>query len=281
MKCFVLIFSSLFLQSCTYLFFHPTHETFLTPAQLNIPYEDVYLTTPDNIKLHAWYIPAVLPKNATPKGSILFLHGNAENISTHTFNVIWLVKEGYNLMALDYRGYGKSEGTPDFKGMETDINTAVKYLTERTGGKIFLLGQSLGGALTVSALAKSKDQDKISGIIVDSAFSNSRRIAREKVAGIWLLWPFQYPLSYLVKENDAEGSIKNLKMPKLFIAVMDDEVVPATHTQILYNAAPEPKQLLTLPVGFHIQALLNEQVRKEFLDFLNTYGVQSNPNSIK
>lgn len=256
------------LQSCTFLFFYPTQEIILTPAELGLAYKDIVLTTPDGLRLHAWDIPALLPEGTPSKGTILFLHGNAENISTHTFGVVWLVLAGYDLFALDYRGYGQSEGTPDLKGMENDINTALKYLTEHKSGKLFVLGQSLGGSLAIAALAESPYRDEVSGLIVDSAFSSTRRIAREKAADVWFLWPFQYPLSLLVEENAPDERVKLLSMPSFFVTTAQDRVVPPHHTRLLYENAPMPKEIVIAPKGGHIHAFGEAEVRRRLMEFL-------------
>lgn len=255
------------LQGCTFLFFHPTREIMLTPGELGLAYQDITLTTPDGVRLHAWDIPAVLPEGTPSRGTILFLHGNAENISTHTFGVLWLVLAGYDLFALDYRGYGQSEGTPDLAGMETDINTALKYLTEHKSGKLFVLGQSLGGSLAVAALSASPYRNEVSGVVVDSAFSSTRRIAREKAADVWFLWPFQYPLSLLVEENAPEERVKKLSMPKFFVTTAQDSVVPPHHTRALYDRASAPKEIVIAPKGGHIHAFGDAEVRERLMDF--------------
>lgn len=264
----------LFLSGCSGLLFHPEKELEFDPSRLGLPYENVTLKTPDGLQLHAWFIPAYSDQeNTAPaKGTILFLHGNAENISSHTFGVLWIVLKGYNLMALDYRGFGKSEGSPSMAGAETDIQTALQYLTEKYPGQtLFVFGQSIGGTLAVSGVAKSPYQNRINGIIIDSAFSSTRRIAREKVAQIWLLWPFQYPLSFLVESHSAETDISGLTVPKLFITTEDDNIVPVHHTRLLFDKAEAPKEIKIVPNGGHIRALSDPQAKQTFLDFLEKH----------
>lgn len=255
----------LLLQGCTSLFFYPSRETALLPSDLGMKYENVYLKTPDGLKLHAWDISPVLEEGEKEKGTVLFLHGNAENISTHTFGMLWLPLNGYRLFAPDYRGYGASEGTPSLGGLETDINAALKFLTARGDSPVFVFGQSLGAALTVSALAESPYASRVSAVVIDSGFSSTRRIAREKVATIWLFWPFQYPLSFLVAENDPEGKVEKLKMPKLFLTTQDDAIVPPHHTKILYDKAAEPKELFVAEKGGHIRATRDKAAREKVL----------------
>jgi pimeloyl-ACP methyl ester carboxylesterase len=254
------------------LLFHPEKELILTPARLELPYEDMKIKTPDGIDLHGWYIPAYCSgKTPCPsRGTVLFLHGNAENISTHTFSVIWLITYGYDLVAPDYRGFGKSQGSVSLSESETDIRTILDYLLEKNPDKpLFVFGQSIGATLAVSAVAKYKHQDKIAGVVIDSAFAKARQIAREKTSQFWLTWPFQYPLSFLVPENDAIGNVARIKAPKLFLTTEDDPVVPPHHTRDLYAKAVPPKVLEIVETGGHIRALFDEKAKKTFLEFLD------------
>src|SRR3569832_2042212 len=107
--------------------------------------EDVYLTSADGVRLHAWLLPSTVPSKAT----ILFLHGNAQNISAHIGNVAWLPSQGYNVFLLDYRGYGLSQGAPQLPGLFADIEAAADYIALREDLNrvpFVILGQSLGGA---------------------------------------------------------------------------------------------------------------------------------------
>lgn len=265
------------LAGCSNFLLHPEKEYILTPARLELPYEDMTIRTPDDINLRAWYIPAYCPEKPScpSKGNILYLHGNAENISSHTFSVIWLILYGYNLIPLDYRGFGESEGSVSLSGAETDIRAAIDYLSEKYPDQpLFVFGQSIGAALTVSAVGKYKHQERLAGVIIDSAFSKARRIAREKIGQIWLLWPLQYPLSFLVPENDAEGSVHKITVPKLFMTTEDDAVVLPHHTRDLYAKAVQPKELEIVETGGHIRSLNNEKGKDALLRFLEKYGKQ-------
>lgn len=273
MKKAFLIFFFFLTAGCSNLLFHPEKEFVLEPSRLDLPYENLSLQTPDGIKLHAWFIPAYCGgKTPCPaKANILYLHGNAENISSHTFSVLWLILYGYNLTALDYRGFGRSEGSVSLSGAETDVQTAINYLLDKYPDQpLFVFGQSIGASLAVSAVAKSGLSDRIAGVVIDSAFSKARRIAREKVAQIWPLWPFQYPLSFLVAENDPEGNVARIKAPKLFLTTEDDKTVPPHHTRRLYTKAAAPKELEIAPAGGHIRALNNERSKNVLLKFLET-----------
>lgn len=275
-----LLFCLCFLLSgCSTFLFYPTREYVTDLHDVGIPVKDICLETPDKVRLNAWFVPAFDPKTKTEtpaKGTILFLHGNAENMSTHILGVLWLSFENYNILALDYRGFGRSQGSPSLGGAETDIQTALHWLVENQTGDIFVLGQSIGGALTLSAIDKSPDKDKVSALVIDSAFSSSRKIAREKVGASWLFWAFQYPISWTVAENNPLKHAKRLTLPKLFITTQSDAVVPASHTLRLYEQAAEPKKIVIVPHGEHIQAFNDATARLAVLDFLEQYAKAPN-----
>lgn len=107
MRILAILVLCLGLAACAGLLFYPDRHIRLTPERLGLDYEDVHLTAADGTKLHAWLLLA----QGEAHGFVLFLHGNAENISTHIHNVAWLPAEGYQILLLDYRGYGRSEGS--------------------------------------------------------------------------------------------------------------------------------------------------------------------------
>ncbi|HKJ87186.1 MAG TPA: alpha/beta fold hydrolase, partial [Gammaproteobacteria bacterium] len=95
------------LAGCTSLFFYPDREMVLNPATLGLGFERVAFPSTDGVRLHGWYLPAETERTG---GTVLFLHGNAENISNHLRIVDWLPERGFNVFLFDYRGYGRSQG---------------------------------------------------------------------------------------------------------------------------------------------------------------------------
>ena len=89
-------------------------------ARLFLP-ENVFFKTSDGLALHGWFLKA-----RDARGTVLVLHGNAENISTHASGVLWLVPEGFNVFIFDYRGYGRSEGRPTVAGVHKDADAALE-----------------------------------------------------------------------------------------------------------------------------------------------------------
>jgi len=242
----------LLLPGCSSLFFYPDRVTYITPDRLNLDYDDIYIDTADGETLHGWWLPAEAPENDA-KGTVYFLHGNAQNISSHILNVAWLPQEGYNVFTIDYRGYGKSTGDPDIEGALHDVETGLRWLAKRpdlVGDRpVYILGQSLGGALGIALAGewtRREEQPRLNGVILDGTFSGFRAIAREKLDTFWLTWPLQIPLSWTIPA-DFEGidRIASISpVPVMIIHSVRDGIIPFHHGESLYEAAEEPKEFL-------------------------------------
>ncbi len=254
---------------CTSFFFYPRQQLLDNPTAQKFSPENIWFKASDGVNLHGWFFSG----GPNAKGTVLVLHGNAENLSTHVNSVLWLVKEEFNLFIFDYRGYGKSEGSPEIKGVHLDAEAALETLLSmpRTGGKkIVVLGQSLGGAIAVHTTATSPYKDRIAALVIDSAFSSYRLIAREKLSQFYITWPLQYPLSFLV--SDSYSPIRWIRkvspVPLLIIHGEQDTVVPVHHGQILYDEALQPKTLWRSSVPGHVSSFAVERVRKELVRYL-------------
>ncbi|MGH8732031.1 MAG: alpha/beta hydrolase [Burkholderiales bacterium] len=259
----------LLLAGCTPLFFQPHRIQVLTPDQLGLAYQEVHFPTADGLELHGWFLPA----KGCAAGTVLHLHGNAENISTHVAGVAWLPARGFNVFLIDYRGYGASEGQPTLDGAQKDIDAAMKTLLERTDvekDRIVFYGQSLGGALAVYNVAHSPFRDHIRALVIESTFSDYVEIAREKLAGHWFTWPLQWLPSLTV--DNRYSPLLAVKMispiPLLIIQGDQDAIVPVHDARQLYDAALEPKQLWIVPGARHIQAMRQEAQRDRLVAYL-------------
>jgi len=262
---------SLSLSGCTPMFFHPARELAGPPELAEGSLEEVFFPSEDGVRLHGW----ILRPLGTQKGTVLFCHGNAENMSTHVNAVLWLVKEGYRVFAFDYRGYGKSDGTPDVPGVNRDGIAALDLafrIPGAEGGGVVVFGQSLGGAIATYAVANSSHKGEIRGLIVDSAFAGYRRIVRDRlIAGIVTL-PLALPASWTVEDGYSPerwiGSVS--PVPVVVIHGTKDPVVPFSHGERLYRLAGEPKGFWKVEGGGHATALLLPDVRNQLLGFLDS-----------
>jgi hypothetical protein len=257
------------LTACTNVFFQPQQIQYMTPDKIGLAYEEVHFSSSDGVKLYGWFLPA----QGKAKGTVLFFHGNAENISTHIANVHWLQAQHYNVFLPDYRGYGGSEGSPSLKGVQDDINSSMKYLLQRTdidSERIVILAQSLGGALSIYNVAHSPYRSKIKALISESAFSDYRGIVREKLGSFWLTWPLQWPLSFTI--DNAYSPLPEVNkispIPLLIIHGDKDNVVPLSHGQALFAAAAQPKEIWVVEGGGHIEAFRHKEYQAKLLDYL-------------
>lgn len=258
---------------CTNLFLYPDRVHHLPDRALGTPAEDVWITAPDGSSLHALFLPA----QGRARATLLFLHGNAENLSSHVHAVSWLPAQGYAVLALDYRGFGRSQGVADVDAIHEDAAATLAWLAARdpaVTGPLVVYGQSLGGSVAIRLVAEADaaHRQRIAAVIADSAFASYRGIAREKLAQLWLTWPLQWPLSLLVSDrHSALDAVERISpIPLLLIQGERDAVVDASHAQRLYAAARDPKALWLVPEGGHIDAVRREPLRLRLRDYLHT-----------
>jgi len=263
---------------CSSVFFYPDKVTYVTPDRLNLDYQDIYLDTADGETLHGWWL-AAQTNGSAPKGTIYYLHGNAQNISSHIFNVAWLPPEGYNVFTIDYRGYGESTGSPDLEGSLHDVEVGMRWLAAyppAQQGPLFLLGQSLGGGLGIALASEWQtrgEQPPLSGAVFDSTFAGFRAIAREKLGSFWLTWPFQIPLSWTIQDDyegvDRIGDIS--PVPVMIIHSVRDGIIPFHDGLALYQAAKEPKEFLRTDTP-HASTFVIPAYKQALLEFLEKAG---------
>jgi fermentation-respiration switch protein FrsA (DUF1100 family) len=256
--------------ACTGLIFHPMRELQLTPAAIGLRYRDLSIVTTDGVRLHAWYLPA----QGERRGSVLYLHGNAENISTHIAAVRWLPAAGYSVLLFDYRGYGRSQGTPTLAGVHLDSDAALHrllHMPKAAGAPIIVFGQSIGGAIAISMLRRSSAACAVDELVVEGAPSGYRAIAREKLASTWLTWPLQVPLSWII--NDDFKPVHDIAqlgtMRKLLIGSTGDKVVPINHARALFTAASDPKTLWEVPDLPHTSTFALPRYRSALVTWLS------------
>ncbi len=257
------------LSACSSVIFAPSDKLYYTPEHYNLEYEQHEITVAPGIELQAWYLPA----KSAAIGTIIHLHGNGQNMSAHLSNVSWLPEQGFNVLTYDYRGYGRSQGDPSLQNSKTDLDSIIHWVIDHQGTnnqKLILFGQSLGGALAMEAMAQSRYQSCIDALVVDSSFSDLRRIAQDHLNRFWPTWPLQVPLSLAFagdfKPMQAVSQLNNL--PILFIHGTDDRVVPYYHGQILFEKANKPKALWRIENGRHIDFSRRKEFRGRLVRYL-------------
>lgn len=271
LKLFRLLWLSLLLQGCSGLLFYPEPGLPLTPQAAGLEYRDVQLTAVDGTPLHAWWLPA--KKGVAVKGTVLHLHGNGGNLAWHLGGSYWLPEQGYQVLLLDYRGYGLSQGEPSLPAVYGDIAAAFAWLQqapEVQDKPLVLLGQSLGGAMAVHYLAEHPVQRaRLQALVLDGTPANYRDVARNVLGNAWLTWPLQVPLSWMVPEADsAQYAMPQLDgLPVLIFQSIDDQVVPMASAITLYKLAAPPR-VLQLTRGAHVETFNEAVWREVMLGFL-------------
>lgn len=229
-----------------------------TPALIGLPYEEIYFNTSDKKRLNAWFVP-----NNKAKFTVIFCHGNAGNIGHRLEKILIFHKLGLGMFIFDYRGYGKSEGVPSEQGFYKDLYAAYDYLAkERRIPKenIVLYGESIGGAVVIDFAQKIKP----AALITEEAFTSVKDMIRVAL-------PF-IPHFLLASRFDSVSKIKDVTCPKLIIHSVNDEIIPFSLGEKLFEEALPPKEFLKIR-GSHNTAFLDSKEQftqglKSFLDVL-------------
>ncbi|WP_425214947.1 alpha/beta hydrolase [Tumidithrix helvetica] len=243
------------------LIYNPSPEIARFPSDRDyrLPYEDVWIAIAgSNEKIHGWWFPAPalseppsLPKEPTlalksPK-TILYLHGTGGNISHNLARIEGLRQLGFSVLAIDYRGYGQSQGNfPSEFQLYQDSQVAWDYLTQVRAvppQQIIMYGESLGGAIALDLAIKKPDAG---GLILQSTFTSMADVVKQPT------WAKVIPIDLLLDQRfDSVEKMRSLKLPVLLIHGLKDSGIPANMSQKLYELAPTRKQLFLVPNAEH------------------------------
>jgi len=224
-----------------------------------LPVQDVWLTASDGVKLQAWWIP-----HDNAKFTFLAFHGNASNIANRAPIYELLRSTPANVFALEYRGYGHSEGKPGEAGVYRDAEAAYEYLVNTKGidrKAIISFGQSLGAAVATHLAARRR----VAGVVLEAPFPSASRVARK------VFW-FLPGVSLLARgQFDTQARLKEIHAPILIVHCDQDPVIPFQFGQEVYDAALPPKNFLQINGYCHEESSLiaPTQYRTALQEFLS------------
>jgi hypothetical protein len=243
----------------TGMLYLPSEEIEATPRDIGLDYKELTLITEDGVEIAAWHVPA-----EQSRGVLLFCHGNAGNIS-HRLDSIRIFHDlGLDVFIFDYRGYGKSRGSPDEEGTYRDAEAARDYLVTDlrvNPEKIVLFGRSLGGAVAAEIALRRR----AGALIIESGFTSVPDLGKK-------FFPY-LPVALLSRFNYSSiDKVGNVKIPKLFIHSPGDEIVPYDQGVKLFEKAQEPKEFLSISGGHNEGFLASGRTYKDGLEaFLTKY----------
>jgi alpha-beta hydrolase superfamily lysophospholipase len=284
--------------SLTSLYFYPQTVWIQTPENLGLSYQDVWLQAADGTQLHAWWIPPQQPltadaaepdksvsldtgagpgKTAGPAGRsgvaaadsvVLYLHGNAENISSHIRSVDWLPAAGVGVLALDYRGFGASQGRAMMPSVLQDVEAAAAWLQQHQADKhLVVLGQSMGAALAVNFVAAAGPLYGVDALLLDAPFSGFPQVARAALTSSWLGWLF-VPGSWLIPSQWNPADLApQITVPTLVMHSEQDQVIPVQQGRKVFEQLSASRCWLDSR-GPHVASFLFEDIRLISQEFI-------------
>jgi len=272
-----------YFMACTYVWsvqrnkiFKPIPQLQTTPERLGLKFEEVHIPSgsgSNHGNLFAWWLPA--ESNDAP--NILYLHGNQNNIAAanELDRAARLHAMGYNLLLVDYRGYGKSTGgKPSEDKVYQDAEAAWSYLIQqrvKDPKRTFIFGHSLGGAIAIELATRHPEA---AGIIAESSFTTMVEMGERE-------YPYLPAEQLLNQRFDSLSKVGKLKIPLLLIHGTWDRLIPYQMSQRLFASAPQPKFLKLIEGGEHENDAIIAplEYRAAVSEFIRRYTVHINPDS--
>lgn len=265
------VFFALLTTGCASLFYYPRVEgvKFYDPSQVGLQQEEIEFEDENQTKLHGWWFDSKIQPSL---GTVIYFHGNAENITTHFLTLSWLPAKGYNYFIFDYPSYGVSQGKATPKSTVEAGRAALRWVKQNKDQRpLIVFAQSLGGIIGLKSVLDIKEEVQIKNVIVDSTFLSYRSIARQKASESLITWLFQ-PIGWLVMSDEyAPKNIDQLSpIPLLVIHGQKDIVIHPKFSEEIYSKASEPKQIWRIPEGQHGDTFWkhNKIYRDKLLDYL-------------
>jgi len=241
----------------------PYGQFVAVPSEYGMGYEDVWVETNDGARLHGWHIP-----HPDSRFTVLYLHGNAGNISylMDTYQV--LHELGVSILTYDYRSYGQSAGALSEPAMYDDAERMFDYLVDHRNirpEEIIVVGRSLGTAIASWVSATRSP----AGLIMESAFTSMAELA-----GVHYPW---LPTSMLLRWNyDSLSRIEKVRCPVLFFHSREDSLTPFSLGQTLFEATRSKKEFIEIHGGHNAGYVESRQIYvdglRNFINSLNESG---------
>ena len=259
----------------TSMIFFPEKTFYERPSDYGFLFEDVSVNTEDRLRLHGWFltgekvgkdVPALGQKQAAAQPVLLFLHGNAGNISHRLFKAKGWIERGFHVFLMDYRGYGKSEGKIEHEeDLIRDAEAALRWLVQHKKipeSRIILYGESIGSAPAV----RLGGERSFAALILEAPFTSVYDLARTH-------YPFVPEMLLKDFEFSNISRIEELKCPLFILHGTADEICPYAMAGELFEKAPEPKSFFSIPNGTHndLPLAAGEDFWTKPCEFVNRY----------
>ncbi len=222
----------------------PGRELETTPDETGMQFDDVWLRTDDGVDIHGWFI------HSDSDRVLLFFHGNAGNISHRLYSIRQFLDLGLSVFIIDYRGYGQSGGRTSEQGLYRDADAAWRYLTEErgiAGDDIVIFGRSLGGSVAANLASRVEP----GAVILESTFTSVPDAAQDIYPWLPARW-----LSRL--RHSTSEYVRDVHVPVLVVHSVDDEIIPYHHGEGIFEAANEPRAMLTIRGGHNDAIAVDE-----------------------
>ncbi len=254
--------SCVFLFGCSSLLYYPQKQQLMNPLRWGLEPEDVFFTNQDGLRLHGWWFAAqtIQGERKTALGTVVFFHGNGENLSSHFAMLAWLPAAGYNYFIFDYPGYGLSDGEPSpEKNVQSGVQALLWVTKNKDSRPLIVYGHSIGGVTALRSVEEVISSDgvtadlvPIAGVIAEGTFLSYQSIAREKMSENWVTWLLQ-PLAYvLLSDKYAPKHVEKISPRHLLVIHgTTDPVIPFAFGQEIYQQAADPKNFVKVDGGHH------------------------------
>jgi len=245
------------------LAFFPLTGEDVTPAQEGMPFTPHTIQTADGERLRAWHLPA-----PDAIAQIVYFHGNGGNLSLWNDIVVGLARRGFEVIAVDYRGYGLSTGAPSEQGLYRDAEATIAYVHDtlrRRELPLIYWGRSIGTAVAAHA-ANTRAPD---GLVLEAGFPSARSV----LSGNPLMYALSYAATYRFATSESMAAVT---APALVIHGDHDSVIPYRLGQQLYETLRGPKRFVTIEGGDHNDAVPADsdtywRAVREFAESLRRY----------